>query len=320
MKRIGLMLITFVIIVTLTYFILNSIPFDPIRQFMDPETGEIPTWAWAVIEREGWNLPIYQRFFLWLRGIFGDYPLGYTTSQNVNSSWEVIVGRIPVTIGLNIIPFFLAIPLGITLGIVAALKKNKWQDHTISTFVMFFISVPTFVLAVLLQQIIVFNLRWIPTPFVFSRYEAALDPWGNVVSRILPTVVLTLGPMAGWTRSIRAELTEVLTSDFLLLARTKGLTTRQATVRHALRSALVPFAPAIFVGFIGLMSGSIIIEQIFRVPGVGRIFLEAFNARDINLFMAVNVFFIFIGLCSGIAGDISFGFLDPRIRMGGGKE
>ena len=123
----------------------------------------------------------------------------------------------------------------------------------------------------------------------------------------------------GLTRYTRAELTEVLTSDYLLLARTKGLSRAQTTVRHALRNAMVVILPMIIGEFIGILGGSLIIENIFAIPGIGNLYISSIKVRDYNFFMALTVFYTFIGLASGIIIDISYGFIDPRIRMGSKK-
>ena len=139
---------------------------------------------------------------------------------------------------------------------------------------------------------------------------------------IVPAILsLGFGTIAGLTRYTRAELTEVLTSDFLLLARTKGLTRAQTTIRHAMRNAMVPIFPMILGEFIGIMGGSLIIEQIFGIPGVGPLYVASITAAtpDYNFFMLLSAFYTFIGLASGIIVDISYGFIDPRIRMGSKK-
>jgi len=318
-QRLGLMLITFVVITVITYFLIALVPFDPSERYRDPITGILPPHIEDMIREEGWGEPVPVRFAMWIRNIFGDRPFGRTTSQPMASAWAVLQFRIPQTVRLNVIPFFISIPLAVTLGTLAAIKKNKWQDHAISTFVVLFVSLPTFVVAVLLQLILVFRLGWIESPFVLPPSLAQGDFWGNIQSRIMPTIVLSLGTIAGLTRTLRAELTEVITSDFMLLARAKGLSTRQATFRHALRNGFVPFAPILVVGFVGLLGGSMVIEQIFGVPGVGPVFITAFASMDMNVLMLVSVFFTFIGLLAGIAGDLSYGFIDPRIKMGRGK-
>ena len=131
-----------------------------------------------------------------------------------------------------------------------------------------------------------------------------------------PIMAGSFGVIAGFTRTTRAELTEVLTSDFMLLARTKGLTKTQATIRHAMRNCFVVVVPAIFGQFIGILGGSLILERIFAIPGVGGLTLNAINGRDYNLFMLTTIFYTAIGLVASVVVDISYGFIDPRIRMG----
>ena len=134
-----------------------------------------------------------------------------------------------------------------------------------------------------------------------------------------PIMAGSFGVIAGFTRTTRAELTEVLTSDFMLLARTKGLTKTQATIRHAMRNCFVVVVPAIFGQFIGILGGSLILERIFAIPGVGGLTLNAINGRDYNLFMLTTIFYTAIGLVASVVVDISYGFIDPRIRMGSKK-
>ena len=137
---------------------------------------------------------------------------------------------------------------------------------------------------------------------------------------MLPAVFcMSFGSIAGYTRFTRAELTEVLTSEFMLLARTKGLTRAQATVRHAMKNCMVVILPAIFGNFIGILSGSLIIEGIFSVPGVGGLYLSSINAQDYPMFILLTVFYTSIGLLASIVVDVSYGFIDPRIRMGSKK-
>jgi oligopeptide transport system permease protein len=127
---------------------------------------------------------------------------------------------------------------------------------------------------------------------------------------------LSFGTIAGLARFVRAELTETLTSDYMLLARAKGLTNAQATVRHALNNAMVPVLPSIIADFVDIIGGSLIIEQIFSVPGVGPLFIKAINYMDYDVYMVCNAFYVFIGLAASIVIDLSYGFIDPRIRMG----
>ena len=134
---------------------------------------------------------------------------------------------------------------------------------------------------------------------------------------MIPAILaLSFGTIAGLTRYTRAELSEVLTSDYMLLARTKGLSRRQATIRHAMRNAMVPIFPMILGEFISIMSGSLIIENIFNIAGIGGLYIDSINLLDYNFFMALSAFYTAIGLVAGIIIDLSYGFIDPRIRMG----
>lgn len=226
--------------------------------------------------------------------------------------------RILPTVIVNLYSLLFSIPVGIGLGIYAAIKKNKWQDHVISTLVILFVSVPSYVYAFLVQYFIYFKWRLVPTNVMYSLADAGGSYFSFKMfqSLILPVLALSFGEIAGLTRFTRAELTETLTSDYMLLARTKGLTKAQATTRHALKNAMVPILPSIIASFIGILGGSMIIEQIFSIPGIGNLYIMSINQLDYDIFMLESIFYTFIGLLAGIVIDISYGFLDPRIKMG----
>ena len=247
-----------------------------------------------------------------IRGYFGVSEVLYL-GRDV---WGVFAEKIPYTVALNIYSILFSIPIGIALGIYAALKKNKWQDHVISTGVMIFVSVPSFIYAFLVQYLLYFKLGWFP-----ATANATNGAWSwSFFYSIIPAILsMSFGTIAGFARYTRAELTEVLTSEFMLLARTKGLTKGQAVVRHALRNAMVVIFPMILGEFISVMSGSLIIEQLFSIPGVGKLYINSIQASptpDYNFFMLLTGFYTLIGLLAGIVIDISYGIIDPRIRMG----
>lgn len=314
-KRFGLMLITFTIVVFLFFLFVHMLP----DFHKPPITGDDANY-WIQYYREGRDKPIPVQFFIWVKNIFMTGSFGYSQTQRLDVSL-ILFSRIPRTIMFQLVPYLITVPLGIFLGVVAALHKNKPIDNIISIGIMVLISVPTFVIAVLAQLYIGWKLHWIPTPpFVATPTEFAADFWRGIYTYLLPSIVMIMGGIAGWARSIRAELTEQLTQDYMLLARSKGLSKRQATFRHGLKNALVPFAPSIFLGFLGLLSGSIIMEQIFRVDGVGKIYLYAFNNRDYPLLLLNMVFYEFLGLTASILADLSYTILDPRMRVGSRKS
>ncbi|MDD2209477.1 MAG: ABC transporter permease, partial [Bacilli bacterium] len=231
------------------------------------------------------------------------------------SAMSIILQRLPVSMYLNIISVIISVPLGILLGIWAGLKKNTWIDHTISTLVMIFISIPSFVVITFLIWIFSYQLGWLPT-----QWPSAIMPNDiKVLGYIIPVVSLSFGSVCGYTRFVRAELCEVMSSEYLLLARTKGLTKNQAIVRHALRNAFVPILPSILAEFIGILGGSMILESIYGIPGIGFLYITALNMKDYSVLMVDMAVFTMISLMAGIVLDLSYGFIDPRIRMGAKK-
>ena len=314
-QRILLMLFVFAAIMIMCFFLIKALPITI------EATGEQAEIIRKRFEMLGYYKPVGEQFVIYLRNIFTKWDWGVSTAID---KWQPAVStltdRIAPTILINVYSLIFSVPIGIVFGIFAALKKNKWQDHVISTGVMLFISVPSFVYAFLVQYIFAFKLNWLP-PIAASLDDAGGSwfSWTMFKSLLLPVLSLSFGTIAGLTRSTRAELTEALTSDYMLLARTKGLTKGQAIWRHALKNAMVPILPGIISSFVGILSGSFIIEAIFAVPGVGRLYIMSLTMRDYDVFLFVTAFYTFIGLAANILIDLSYGFLDPRVRMGSRK-
>lgn len=315
LKRLGLMIFTFVITVFLFFVFIKLIPDNkPV-----PIIGQDNTWYEVNRILEGWDKPIVVQFWMWVRNIFTKGTFGFSTLLRRDVA-TVYFSKMPASIRINIVPYLLSIPIAITLGITAALHKNKFLDNAISVGIMVFISVPFFVVAVLSQLVFYFQLGWAPSHVIATSSEIAeFGFWYGVSTYILPVTVLTIASIPGLARSVRAELTEQLTQDYMLLAMSKGLTKRQATFKHALKNALVPFLPGIFIGIIGVMNGGMITEKIFRVDGTGRLYLQAFTDRDYAMLMLITTFSQFITLLSAIVGDLSYTLFDPRVRVGGRK-
>ncbi len=263
-----------------------------------------------------YQVPVMQQYFRWLGNIIFHWDWGTSVYINPGMSASVIIAdRLPASISINIISSLIAVPLGIFLGIVAALKKNKPTDNIISTLVMVFISIPSFVLITFLMLIFCYKLGWLPT-----QWPTVTDPLSKrIMGFILPVSCLSFGSIAGYCRFTRAELCEVMQSEYLLLARTKGLTKRQAIIRHALRNAMVPIVPSILAEVIAILGGSMILENLYGIPGIGELFVKALNSKDYNVLFVDMAIFTTIGLVSGVFLDISYGFIDPRIRMGAKK-
>ena len=227
MKRLGLLILTFIIIELICFVLIKSLPV-----VIDVPLGVDRTIIENQIRDRGYNDPIPVQLIAYLRRIIldGDFGVCFNIPQYRNKPVvDIFVTKLPPTILINIYSTLIAVPIGIALGIFAALKKNKWQDHTISTVVMLFISVPSFVYAFLVQYIFCFLLAWFPLTMNSGYNYFSPDMFRSMFPAVM---ALSFGSIAGYARYTRAELTEVLTSDYMLLARTKGLTLG-ATVTYA---------------------------------------------------------------------------------------
>ena len=312
LQRILYMLVVFLIITCMCFVLIRMLP--PL-----PLDARNPNTLIVMARREalGYNKPYMVQFGIFLKNVVTRFDWG--VSEKLYYGREVVqvfFEKLPATMIVNLYSIIFSIPIGIGLGIWAALKKNTLTDYLISTLTMVCISVPSFVYAFLIQYFFSFKLS------IFPFLMKGGSDWfsKDMIWSMLPAVMsLSFGVIAGFTRTTRAELTEVLTSEFMLLARTKGLTKAQATIRHAMKNCMVVVLPSIFGSFIGILGGSLIIEKIFGIPGVGGLTLNAINGRDYNVFILTTCFYTIIGLAAGLVVDISYGFIDPRIRMGSKK-
>lgn len=335
LKRILLMIFTFLVIFVICFALVRLLPVsfaggpgkDPDSYYqMQEALGRM----YQNEQGEWVQTPIIQQFAHFVKNLFFPPVFEGKPLSRWGYSWEIqwlstpdslLFKQLTPTIMLNLLASLFSVPIGIALGIYMALKKNKWQDAVLSVVVMLFISVPSFVYAFLVQYIFGYVLEWFPA--TRAEFDAAAGGWfapEMLKSMVLPVISMSFGSIAGYSRYTRAELTEVLTSDFMLLARTKGLSRGQATVRHAFRNSLVPIFPMLLGQIIGLLSGSIIIESIFSINGVGSLFLQSIQMKDYDVFQFVSMFYILIGLLGSLVVDVSYGIVDPRIRMGGGKQ
>lgn len=337
-KRILLAFITAFIILTLTFFLIKSLPplgvvspTESVRYafYLDQvelgyvvdmteiheELGDyLATFTFGGQRHYFYTKPVFDQYCSWLKGIFTKWDWGRSTVIEPNASAiHIIFSRLPVSFSVNIISVVISVPLGILFGIIAGLKKNTWIDHTISTLVMIFISIPSFVIIIFLVYLLAFK-GGLPTMWPTKDASAST----RALAYIIPVMSLSFGSICGYTRFVRAELCEVMSSEYLLLARTKGLTKNQAITRHALRNAFVPILPSILAEFIGVFSGSMILESIYDIPGIGNIYIRALNQSnpDYNVLLVDMAVFTIVGLLAGIVLDLSYGFIDPRIRMG----
>lgn len=310
-NRVLAMLLTLFIITTISFFIIRLMP----QNIFD--NPELPPHVVEMLEAKlHLDKPLFVQYFYYLKGIILERDFG--TSVKVRPSlpvFDVIKYRIPITIVLNILAIFISLPIGIIAGTVAALNKNKLPDHIISFMVIIFISIPSFVFASMMQYLFTFKFSIFPT--LYNPSSTGIADFLRSIT--LPVFALAFGAIATVARYLRGELIETMSSEFLLLARTKGLTHTQAIVRHAFRNSFLPLVNIIVPMFTGIMGGSLIIENIFSVPGMGGILVTSINSGDHPLTIALLIFYSAISLVTILLMDLTYGILDPRIQMGGKK-
>lgn len=259
------------------------------------------------------NEPLMVQYGYFLKDfVRGDFGISLVINPKVPVN-EVLATKIPVSMQLNIFSLIFTMPIAMILGIWAAIRKNKLADQVISFLIILFISVPSFIFATLMQYFLAFKLGWFP---IITTPEKNLT-WTKFHSMILPILALSFGSIAGVARYTRAELTEALNSEYMLLAKSKGLSQVQATTRHALRNSFIPLANIIIPMFIQIMGGSLVIEKIFSIPGMGNVMVDAINAHDFPLAIGVLFWFSLLSLITILIVDLSYGIIDPRIRLGG---
>lgn len=267
----------------------------------------------------GLDKPLHIQYMDWLtRLLHGDF--GNSMSADARPVLDKIFERLPLTVSMNAISLVLTLLIAIPVGIISACRPNSLLDRSVTVFVFLGFAMPSFWLALLLMLFFGIDLQWFPISGLTSMDYAHLSPWGkfcDLTSHLaLPITVYTVGSLAGMSRYMRACMLEVLRQDYILTARAKGLSPHQVILRHALRNALLPVITLLGLSVPGLIGGSVIIESIFALPGLGQLFYSAVMARDYTMIMGNLVLGAILTLAGNLLADFCYGIADPRIRKG----
>lgn len=259
----------------------------------------------------GLDVPIHLQFVEWLgAALRGDLGSSLRTGRPVGVDLAL---RLPVTLELSVLSLIIALFLALPLGIAAALWRGRLPDYLGSAFVLLGLSIPSFFLGVLLILLFSLRLGWLPPAGYVPFGEAPLQ---NLKHMILPALSLGLILAAATTRIVRSTMLEVLGLDYVRTARAKGLPESVVTLRHALRNALIPVVTVVGLQFGSLLGGSVIVEQIFSLPGIGRFALEGINLRDYPVVQGAVLFIAAAFVLVNLLVDIVYAFIDPRVRYG----
>lgn len=266
----------------------------------------------------GLDKPLLQQYGEWLLRLV-QLDFGNSMGSDARPVLEKIAERMPLTIWMNVAGLVLTLVIAIPLGVVAAWRKGGWFDNLTTVLVFVGFAMPGFWMALLLMSYFSITLHWLPLSGVTSLEFATLSPWGQALDvakhLAMPLFIIVFGSLAGMSRFMRASMLEVLRQDFIVTARAKGLPERVVLFRHALRNALLPVITLLGLSVPGLIGGSVIIESIFSLPGMGQLFYGAVMARDYPLIMGNLVLGAVLTLMGNTLADLCYSLADPRIRV-----
>lgn len=285
-------------IATITFVLMHAVPGGP----WDREKALAPVVVENLNRRYGLDKSVGEQYFTFLaKAVRGDLGVSYTYQDRPVT--HIILDGLPVTATLGLLAFAFSILLGIPLGLAAALRQNSLVDYASVFFATCFASIPGFVLGIVLIILFSVTLHWLPT-----------GGWGDWRHLVMPVLALGALPAAYAARLTRASVLEVLRQDYVRTAYAKGLPNQVIYYRHVLRNALIPVITIMGVELAALITGSFIIENLFSIPGVGRLFVQGVFQRDYGLIMGSVLFYAFVVALFNLAADLMYAFVDPRIR------
>ncbi|MGK3994167.1 ABC transporter permease [Sorangium sp. So ce1024] len=299
-KRLLSIIPTLFLVATLVFVLVRIVPGGPFDQ-----ERAVPVEVQRQLDAKyHLNDPVLKQYGDWLLALVTKGDLGPTFKYPNRTVNEIIALSLPVSMQLGFWAMLFALAVGIPLGVIGAIRQNTWKDTAAMAVAMVGLSVPRYVLAPLLMLVFSLKLYWFPV----ARWET----WRHMV---LPIICAGLPVAAYIARLTRGGMLEVIRSDFIRTARAKGLSERKVVLKHALRGGLLPVVSFLGPGFSGLLVGSLVVEKIFNIPGMGRYFVEAATNRDYNLVMGVMLVYGFLLMLFNALVDVAYAFIDPRVEL-----
>ena len=331
LKRLLYMVIVFLLVSLLMYSIYNLIPTDPARAELEPMKNTLTPTEYearyqALRAEMGLDDPLIIRYLRW----FGFWPdvdgkvngmiqgnFGYSQKYKTDVI-NILPSRMLNTIYINIFSTLVALAITIPLGIACAVHKRGKMDNTVQVLSIVGYSIPVYIIALVFIWLFAVTLRWLPVVGMetpgnnFTGWRAF---WDKIYYMTLPVLVMTVGSLGGMTRYVRAAMIESLSMDYIRTARAKGLRESVVIYSHAWRNALLPVITVLIGWFISIFSGSLIIEQMFGLNGMGQLYYQGLMNNDYELALAIQMFYVLIALVGQLITDLSYGIVDPRVRV-----
>lgn len=314
LERIVLIVITIFLILTFNFFLLRA---DGNSPFENPKLTA--TQKQLMMEKYGLDRPMVVQYVEYLKQfVKGD--LGVSLTFHNNAVWDLIKIKLPHTTRVGLQSLLVGTVLGILLGSFAAIYRGGMVDSLVTIFAVIMISIPSFVMAAYLSHFLAYKWKLLPYTYLQVDPSRGIDIWESFKSTIMPTIAIASGITASIMRYARSELIEVLNSDYILLARAKGLNKTKVIFRHALRNAFIPIITILGPMVLNVIYGSIIVEQFFNVPGLSTLMLGAIQKHDYFLTMGINMMYSIFYVVVMLIIDLLYGVIDPRIRLSGGDR
>ena len=300
-KRIGYMLVTLFIVVTATFFLMHSIPGDPLAHMarnLPEQTRE------NYYEKYGLDKSTSEQYLIVMKNLVTKGDLGESLRYPGREVTDTLLTNASVSAQPGGLALLAGIAIGILLGIVAALNKNRWPDYIVMFIAILGITVPVFVLASVLQYFLSVKLMVLPT-----------TGWGSWQNVVLPVIVLSFGTIATYARYVKSNMLDVMGQDYILTAEAKGVSKLNVVKKHVLKNAFLPCMTLLVGQVSGIFTGSFVVEKIFGIPGLGFYYINSINDRDYTMIIGTTVFAAALFVFVQLVVDIAYSIMDPRIRV-----
>ena len=301
LKRISYMILTLFIITSATFFLMHSIPGDPLAYMAKnlPEQTRENYYA-----KYGLDKPKTEQYGIFLKNLLTKGELGESLRYPGRSVTDTIMTNSKVSAVPGGLALLIGLVIGVLLGIIAALNRNKWSDYLVMFIAIIGITVPVFVLAAVLQYVFTVKFQVLPT-----------TGWGKPENIILPVAVMCLGTIATYARYVKSNMLDVLGQDYILTAEAKGVDRFHVIKDHVLRNAFLPCLTILGGQISGIFTGAFVVEKIFGIPGLGFYYISSINDRDYTMIIGTTIFAAGLFVIAQLIIDIAYSILDPRIRI-----
>jgi peptide/nickel transport system permease protein len=310
-RRLVQTVLVFFLVLAGTFIIMRLLPGDPILMLVSKQTASssAPAQIDKLRHEYGLDKPMVAQFFDWLGGVFrGDFGVSISNGRSV---FDDIVRRLPITLHLGILAMIISFFFGVTAGIISAVRRGTWIDTVVTSLANIGITIPVFWLGVVMMYLFALKLKWLP---IFGYTSPFTDFWLNTRQIIMPVICLAITGVAVNARQARTSMMEVLHQDYIRTAWSKGLFERAVIMQHALKNGLIPVIVLTGLGLSGIIGGSVLVETVFNIPGMGRLAVTGMLNQDYPVIQGVILFFAAVVLLTNLIVDLSYAWLDPRIQ------